>query len=223
MAGANAALKLLGRDPLVIGRAEGYIGVLIDDLVTKGTQEPYRMFTSRAEYRLLLRQDNADLRLTPLGRRLGLVDDRRWESTQGKRECLAQAQAFAETERIEGVRLSQWLRRPEVTAGSLPEAVRSRFPEGIWSLLETDLKYEGYIRRQEAQVERARAGESRSIPADLDYAVVPELRAEARQKLLKIRPVTFGQAGRISGITPSDLAILEIWLRKKGGTPKKSA
>ena len=218
VAGANAALKLLGREPLVIGRAEGYIGVLIDDLVTKGTQEPYRMFTSRAEYRLLLRQDNADLRLTPLGQRLGLVDARRWAATQEKIAQLAQAQTFAETERLDGVRLSQWLRRPEVTAATLPETLRSRFPQEIWSLLETDLKYEGYIRRQQAQVERARAGETRPLPADLDYALVPELRAEARQKLLQIRPATFGQAGRISGITPSDLALLEIWLRKRGGS-----
>lgn len=219
VAGANAALKLLGRDPLVIGRDEGYIGVLIDDLVTKGTQEPYRMFTSRAEYRLLLRQDNADLRLTPKGRSLGLVDDRRWAATETKRAQLEQARAFSDTERFEETRLSQWLRRPEVAAAALPEGLRSRFPEEIWSLLETDLKYEGYIRRQEAQVERARAGEGRGIPVDLDYSTVPELRAEARQKLAKIRPCTYGQAGRISGITPSDLAILEIWLKKRGGTP----
>ena len=222
VAGANAALKLLGREPLVLGRAESYIGVLIDDLVTKGTVEPYRMFTSRAEYRLLLRQDNADLRLTPLGRRLGLVDDRRWEATRGKIAQLAEARAFADAERLDGVRLAQWLRRPEATASALPEALRNRFPDEIWSLLETDLKYEGYIRRQESQVERARSGETRAIPPDLDYAVVPELRAEARQKLAKIRPATFGQAGRMSGITPSDLAILEIWLRKRGGEGTKA-
>ena len=214
VAGANAALRLLGREPLVIGRAEGYIGVLIDDLVTKGTLEPYRMFTSRAEYRLLLRQDNADLRLTPKGRDLGLVDDRRWAVMQEKACRLEEARAFAESSRVDGVRLSQWLRRPEISALALPEALRQRFSEEIWSLLETDLKYEGYIRRQEAQVERARAGENRLLPAGLDYAGIPELRAEARQKLSKIRPATFGQAGRISGITPADLAIVEIWLRK---------
>ena len=214
VAGANAALKLLGRDALVIGRAEGYTGVLIDDLVTKGTQEPYRMFTSRAEYRLLLRQDNADLRLTPLGHRLGLVDEERAGTTREKMARLEEARAHANSEHVEGVRLSQWLRRPEITPASLPEAVRMRFPEEIWSLLETDLKYEGYIRRQQTQVERARAGEGRSIPASVDYTVIPELRAEAKQKLARIRPATFGQAGRISGITPADLAILEIWLRK---------
>lgn len=217
IAGANAALKLLGREPLCLGRAEAYIGVLIDDLVTKGTQEPYRMFTSRAEYRLLLRQDNADLRLTPLGRRLGLVDDRRWAATQAKQEALEQARCLAETERVDGIPLSQWLKRTDATAARLPEALRTRLPVEIWQLVETDLKYEGYIRRQQTQVERANAGETRPLPPDLDYAAVAELRAEAKQKLSTILPTTFGQAGRISGITPADLAILEIWLRKRGG------
>ena len=220
MAGVNAALKLHGKPPLIIGRSQGYIGVLIDDLVTKGAVEPYRMFTSRAEYRLLLRQDNADLRLTSLGRQAGLVDDRRWRAMQDKLAKMAEAKVFADCERVDGIRLSQWLRRPEVSAAELPESLRTRFSEEIWSLLETDLKYEGYIRRQQAQVDRAQAGESRLFPSDLDYNVVPDLRAEAKQKLTKIRPATFGQAGRISGITPSDLAILEIWLRKRGGEPK---
>jgi len=223
VAGANAALRLLGRKSLVVGRDEGYLGVMIDDLVTKGVQEPYRLFTSRAEYRLLLRQDNADLRLTAKGRALGLVDDWRWAATQEKIALLAQVRAFAETERWEGGRLSQWLKRPEVSAAALPEVLRLRFPKEIWSLLETDLKYEGYIRRQESQVDRARAGECRQLPPDLDYDSVAELRAEAKQKLSKIRPTTFGQAGRISGITPADLAILEIWLRKFGGETGKKA
>ena len=216
VAGANAALKVMGRPPLIIGRSEGYIGVMVDDLVTKGTAEPYRMFTSRAEYRLLLRQDNADARLTPKGRALGLVDDQRWAAAEDKQRQLAEARLFAESERVEGVRLSAWLRRPEVSAATLPEAIRQAFPEAIWSLLETDLKYEGYIRRQESQVERAQANESRAIPATLDFMAVHELRAEAKQKLTSIRPSTFGQAGRISGITPADLALLEIWMKKSG-------
>ena len=214
VAGANAALKLLGRDPLIIQRTEGYIGVLVDDLVTKGVTEPYRLFTSRAEYRLLLRQDNADLRLTPKGRECGLVDDRRWAATQAKLLQLAGARALSHELRMDGVSLAQWLRRPEGEASALPEAIRRRCPDAIWDLLETDFKYEGYIRRQESQVERAAATENRTISADIDFLRIPDLRMEARQKLAQIRPVTFGQAGRISGITPADLAVLEIWMRK---------
>ena len=222
VAGANAALKALGRGPLLIGRAEGYIGVMIDDLVTKGVTEPYRLFTSRAEYRLLLRQDNADLRLTLKGRELGLVDDQRWAATEEKQRQLADARALAEQERMEGTRVATWLRRPEVSASGLPVSLRDRFSESIWSLLETDLKYEGYIRRQESQVQRSRSNEERSIPADLDFMGIHDLRAEARQKLTAIRPATFGQAGRISGITPADLALVEIWLRKVRGGKAES-
>jgi len=214
MAGANAALKLQGKPPFVIGRSEGYIGVMIDDLVTKGTLEPYRMFTSRAEYRLLLRQDNADLRLSARAREAGLISARRAALAEAKRAALEAARAFADTRSIEGVRLSQWLRRPENSAAALPEAVRGSFPEAIWSLVETDLKYEGYIRRQETQVRRDKASETRPFPADLDFHAIRDLRAEARQKFTTIRPATFGQAGRISGITPVDLAIVEIWQRR---------
>ncbi|HWL51893.1 MAG TPA: tRNA uridine-5-carboxymethylaminomethyl(34) synthesis enzyme MnmG [Chthoniobacteraceae bacterium] len=214
VAGANAALELLGREPFIVHRSEGYIGVMIDDLVTKGVVEPYRMFTSRAEYRLLLRQDNADLRLTPKGRESGLVDDAQWRSTCEKIGQLDAARKFAHETRLDGVHLAKWLRRPEAHAAGLPEAMRDHFPQAIWDLLEIEFKYEGYIRRQEAQVRRDQASGHRPLPPDLDYHQVLDLRTEARQMLSKIRPATFGQAGRVSGITPADLAVLEVWLRK---------
>lgn len=217
MAGANAALKILGRAPFIIGRSEGYIGVMIDDLVTKGTIEPYRMFTSRAEYRLLLRQDNADLRLTQKAHALGLIDARRWSATELKLKQLTEARQLADDARIEGQRLSQWLRRPEVEPKDIPAEIACQHPDTIWQLLSTDLKYEGYIRRQETQVNRDKASENRAFPDDLDFHQLKELRAEAKQKFTKIRPATFGQAGRISGITPADLAIIDIWVRKHSG------
>ena len=208
----------MGRPPFTISRSEGYIGVLIDDLVTKGTNEPYRMFTSRAEYRLLLRQDNADLRLTPKAREAGLIDDRRWAAASQKIRQLEEARAFAQEAKLDGMRLEHWLRRTENDPKELPAEIRCRFPETVWQLLSTDLKYEGYIRRQEAQINRDKASENRPFPYHIDFNQLRELRTEAKQKFAQIRPTTFGQASRISGITPADLAIIDIWLRKHGSS-----
>lgn len=214
VAGANAALALRGSPPLALTRRNSYIGVLIDDLVTKGTMEPYRMFTSRAEYRLLLRQDNADQRLTPAAHESGLVSDARWDRFQAKMADLQRVRELAEGERIDGVLVSQWLKRPDNSAAHLPSKILRGFPLSVWSLCETDFRYEGYIRRQETEWEKARAGEERPIPAELVYQSVHGLRAEALQKLSQVRPATFGQAARISGITDADLAQVSIWLRK---------
>ena len=214
IAGANAALKLNGKPALELSRADAYIGVLIDDLVTKGTPEPYRMFTSRAEHRLLLRHDNADLRLSSIAAKAGLIDDLRRQKVQHRVEQLSAAKALTEERRIEGVPLARWLRRPENTVAALPEDVKSAFPESVWAALEIELKYEGYITRQEAAVERLKQAESKRIPSSLDYECVNGLRAETRQKLGKVRPETLGQASRISGVTPADIALLSIYLRK---------
>jgi tRNA uridine 5-carboxymethylaminomethyl modification enzyme len=218
LAGANAALKLKGEPPLVLDRSQAYLGVLIDDLVTRGVDEPYRMFTSRAEYRLVLRHDNADRRLTPLGRRAGLVDDHRWQRLQGKERSITELSELLRNRRHEQQTLDHWLRRPETTwdqvCGYCPElatvARRSAAEAVEQVVLET--KYSGYIARQAEQVERFRRLESKPIPPHFDYAAVPQLRAEAREKLTRIRPASLGQAGRISGISPADLAVLLIYL-----------
>jgi len=216
VAGANAAMKVLARAPFILSRSESYIGVLIDDLVTKGTNEPYRMFTSRAEHRLLLRQDNADLRLTPVGQIHGLIPPDRQAKTALKLARLADLQNFVDSTRFNEVRLSQWLKRPEESYKNLPQEWISEYSEEVWSNLEIDLKYEGYIRRQEELIVRANAADGKRLPVSIDYSVINGLRAEAVQKLTKIRPVTLGQAGRISGITPADLALITIWLQKAG-------
>ena len=218
VAGINAALAVKDEPPLIIDRSRAYLGVLIDDLVTRGVDEPYRMFTSRAEYRLMLRHDNADLRLTEMGREVGLVDDHRWMRFLARRDAIAQLRVILTDTRTAAHSLYQILRRPATTWDELlvldPSLESHDFPTDVVSQITIEAKYDGYIDRQIDQIERFRRLENKSIPADLEYGAIPQLRAEAREKFERIRPLSLGQAGRISGISPADIATLLIHLKR---------
>ncbi len=240
IAGINAARKLQGKERFILDRASSYIGTLIDDLITKGVSDPYRMMTSRSEYRLVLRQDNADERLTPLGRELGLISDRRWEKFLTKQEQKrkemkrALSTVFPPSQELNdllvsrettpvstGVKLEELLRRPQITYECLTEIDKGRpnLPKSVLESVEIELKYEGYIRRQAANIEEMRRVEQKRLPADVDYNKIKGLRLEAVEKLNRVRPENVGQAGRISGVSPADVSVLLIWLsaHQEGG------
>ena len=214
MAGANAALKVLGKPPLLLGREEAYIGVMIDDLVTKGCTEPYRMFTSRAEFRLLLRQDNADQRLTLKACEIGLATEFQRQRITEKVATLEGASHYIRKTAYEQVRLDHWFRRSENRWQMLPEKIKQKFHVELWDVLEADFKYEGHIQRQERQVIKLSKVDKKKIPVDIDYSVIVGMKREAKQCLSNIKPTTLGQAGRISGITPADVTLLSIWIEK---------
>jgi tRNA uridine 5-carboxymethylaminomethyl modification enzyme len=235
VAGINAALRVLGREPLTLPRSGSYIGTLIDDLVTKGTNEPYRMMTSRSEFRLLLRQDNADLRLTPIGYTCGLIDETRYAAFLAKKNAEEAEKARLESTYVgrdavnplleslglepvrSGVSLADLLRRPTLTYADLAPVDKNRpdLPAATLRTVETDVKYAGYIKRELAEVERQKKLEEKYLPADLDYASIRGLRIEAAQKLAKFRPATVGQASRISGVSPADISVLLLYLGLK--------
>jgi len=251
VAGINAARKLQGREPLVLGRDQAYIGVLIDDLLTKGIDEPYRMFTSRAEYRLSLRSDNADRRLTPIGRSVGLVDRQRWDRFESKLAAVENLKQRLRNTRVEGTSLWDLLRRPDgplldkmiadfglwiadsTTDGPAQSAIRNHvtpdpdpgpksaieWPRAVLEAVTVDAKYDGYLARQERLVVQQRSLDGKKIPPGLDYAAIPHLRAEAKEKLTAFQPATLGHASRLSGVTPADLTVIQVYLKRRSSQP----
>ncbi len=236
IAGINAALKVKGKEPLILDRASSYIGTLIDDLVTKGANEPYRMMTSRSEYRLVLRQDNADVRLTPIGREIGLISDKRWEKFNKKQQLKAEELkriskvvisptkevnhilVSRETSEITtGVKLIDLLRRPQLDYKALApvDTTRPQLDSNIFEQVEIEVKYEGYIEKQLKQVEQMKKLERKILPTDFDYTQLTGLRLEAQEKLNKIKPLNIGQASRVSGVSPADINVLLIWLSQR--------
>ena len=214
LAGANAALKCKGKKAMILSRSKSYIGVMIDDLVTRGVTEPYRMFTSRAEYRLLLRQDNADLRLTEWASDYGLVKGERLKRAKQKRGDFNNALELAHKKNHEGLKINEWFRKPGNELSGLPKGLRSLFSDEAWGLVEIDCKNAGYIARQEQMIARTEKMESVSIPDGIEYNLINGLKKEAAARLAEIKPKTLGQASRVSGVTPADIAVMTVWLSR---------
>jgi tRNA uridine 5-carboxymethylaminomethyl modification enzyme len=235
VAGINAALNELGKEPMILSRSSSYIGTLIDDLVTKGAAEPYRIMTSRSEYRLLLRQDNADLRLTEIGHDVGLIGEERYQAFLEKKQMIEAEIARLEktvappseknneilrslnsSEISTGTKLAELLRRPELSYAAIAEIDENRpkLPSAVIRTAEIQVKYQGYIKRELSEVERQKKLETKLLPPDIDYSKIVGLRLESAEKLSKIRPVSIGQAARISGVNPADISVLLIYLGK---------